>query len=176
MSKNEIKAKLMLAINLAEQAKGLLDEVCDELAPSAEDDIFDICNYIQDCEMTDADEIMAELEEAGYFKELGIPEGEEIKPAQVKVSSYLEIEVRTPLLDGDYLETYITNSDYGSQAGVGYISKDGDFVDLVMAEQKQGEYAMRDKESGEDITIYAWGDSSTEEYTFKDLIRKDTID
>ena len=176
MTKSEIKAKLMLAINLAEQTKGLLDEVCDKLAPSAEDDIFDICNRIQDCEMTDIDEVMTELEGAGYFKELGIPDGEEIKPVQVKVSSYLGIEARTPLLDGDYLETFVGNSDYGPQAGVVYVSKNEDLLDLVLAEQKQGKYAKQDGESGEDITIYSWGDPSTEDYTSKDLIKKDMID
>ena len=176
MTKSEIKAELMLAINLAEQAKRILDEVCDKLAPSAEDDIFDICNCIQDCEMTNIDEVMSKLEEAEYFEELGIPEGEEVKPAQIKVNSYLGIEVRTPLLDDDYLEAYVGNSDYGPQVGVGYISKDGDFIDLVMAEQKQGEYAKQDGESGEDITICSWGNPYSEEYTFKDLIRKDMID
>ena len=176
MTKNDIKARIMLAINLAEQAKGLLDEVCDKLAPSAEDDIFDICNRIQDCETTDIDEVMIELEEAGYFEELGIPDGKEIKPAQVKVSNCLEIEVRTPLLDGDYLEAHVGNSDYGPQAGVVYVSKDEDLIDLVMAEQKQSEYAKQDRESGEDITIYSWGNPLTEEYTSKDLIRKDMID
>ena len=175
MTKNEIKAKLMLAINLAEQAKGLLDEVCDKLAPSAEDDIFDICNHIQDCEMTDIDEVITKLEEAGYFEELGIPEGEEIKLVRVKVSSYLGIEAKTPLLDGDYLKTYVGNGDYGPQAGVVYVSKDEDVLDLVLAEQKQGEYAKQDGESGEDITIYSWGDPSTEDYTSKDLIKKDII-
>ena len=176
MTKNDIKTRLSLAINLAEQAKGLLDEVCDKLAPSAEDDIFDICNYIQDCEMTDIDEVMTKIEEAGFFEELGIPDGEEIKPAQVKVSSCLGIEVRTPLSDDDYFEAYVGNSDYGPQAGVAYISKDGDSLDLVMAEQKQGEYAKQAGESGEDITIYSWGDPFSEDYTFKDKINKADID
>ena len=176
MTKNDIKARLMLAINLAEQVKGLLDEVCDKLAPAAEDDIFDLCNQIQDCEMTDIDEAMTELEEAGFFEEFGIPEGREIKPAQVKVNNCLGIEVRTPLLSGDYLEAHVGNSDYGPQAGVVYVSKDKDLIDLVMAEQKQGEYAKQDRESGEDITIYSWGDPFSEDYTLKDLIRKDAID
>lgn len=176
MTKNEIKTRLMLAINLAEQAKGLLDEVCDKLAPSAEDDIFDICNRIQDCETTDIDEVMTELEEAGVFEEFGIPEGREVKPVQVKVSNCLGIEVRTPLLDSDYLEAHVGNSDYGPQAGVVYVSKDEDLIDLVMTEQKQGEYAKQDRESGEDITIYSCDNPFTEEYTFKSLIRKDMID
>lgn len=175
MTKNEIKARLMLAINLAAQAKGLLDEVCDKLAPAAEDDIFDICNQIQDCEMTDIDEVMTKIEEAGVFEEFGIPEGREVKPAQIKVNNCLGIEVRTPLLSGDYLETHVGNSDYGPQAGVVYVSKDEDLIDLVLAEQKQGEYAKQDKESGEDITIYSWDNPFTEEYTFKSLIRKDMI-
>ena len=175
-TKSDIKARLSLAINLAEQAKGLLDEVCDNLAPSAEDDIFDICNQIQDCELTDVDEAIAELEAAGYFKELGIPDGEEIKPAQVKVNNYLGIEVRTPLLDCDYLETFVGNSDYGPQAGVVYVSKDGDLLDLAMAEQKQGEYARQDGESGEDITIYSYGNPFSEDYTSKDSISKVDID
>lgn len=93
MTKNEIKARLMLAINLAGQAKRLLDEVCDKLAPSAEDDIFDILNRIQDCETTDIDEVMTGIEEAGYFEELGIPEGREVKPVRVKVNNHLGIEV-----------------------------------------------------------------------------------
>ncbi len=176
MTKNEIKARIMLAINLAEQAKGLLDEVCDKLAPSAEDDIFDICNRIQDCEMTDIEEVMAELEETGYFEELGISEGREIKPAQVKINNCLGIEVRTPLLSGDYLEAHVGSSDYGPQAGVVYVSKDEDLLDLVLAEQKQGEYAKQDKESGEDISIYSFGNPFSEDYTSKDLIRKDVLD
>ena len=181
MTKNEIKARLSLAINLAEQAKGLLDEVysyevANKLTPSTEADVFDICNQIQECEMTDINEVMAELEEAGYFKEAKIPEGEEIKPIQIKVDSFLDAEVRTPLLDGDYLETYVGNSDYGPQAGVVYISKDENLIDLVMAEQKQDEYARGDGESGEDITIYSWGDPFSEDYTFKNTISKADID
>ena len=176
MTKNDIKARLSLAINLAKQAKGLLDEVYYKLAPSAEADIIGICNRIQNCEMTDVNEVMAKIEKVRCMEKLGIPEGEEIKPAQIKVNGCLGIEVRTPLLDGDYLEAYVGSIDYLPQAGVVYISKDEDSIDLVLAMQKQGEYAKQDGESGEDITIYAWGDPFSEDFTFKDRINKDDID
>ncbi|MCR5452796.1 MAG: hypothetical protein K6F00_09235, partial [Lachnospiraceae bacterium] len=134
--------------------------------------IFEICDRIQNCKITDADEAIDELEDAECY----LPEGKEIKPVQVKVNSYLGIEVRTPLLDGDYLETYVGNSDYGPQAGVVYVSKEGDLLDLAMVEQKQGEYAKRDGESGEDISIYTYADPLSEDYTSKDRVSKADID
>ena len=93
MTKNEIKAKLALAISLAENCKKLLDEVCDTLAPSAEDDIFDTCNGIQDCEITDIDQVMEEIEDTGCFKELNIPEGEPIEQVSIDIDSLLHIKI-----------------------------------------------------------------------------------
>ncbi len=178
MTKNEIKAKLTLAINLAENCKMLLDEVCDKLAPSAEDDIFDICNGIQDCEMTDIDQIMEEIEDAGYFKELNISEGEPVEQVSINIDSLLHITTKVPVNGGGCLEAYTSISDYGPQVGVTYASNDDNMIDVVMVEQKQSKYDDDGNiidNSGEDFNIYIWDNPYTEDYQTKTGIKMTDI-
>lgn len=74
MTKNEIRADLCLAINLAEQLENQLHKIEDELN-SGDDTIigywFDkICSF----EPADIDEIMKDFESADCFKDNGITE------------------------------------------------------------------------------------------------------
>lgn len=164
MTKNELKAKLTLAVNMAEQTKALLDEICGKLAPYAEDDIFDMANEIQDCERTDVEEMMRELEANGYLSDAKITEeGERVLVPAISINKNFisDIEVSLPLEDGGRLTAYTNLSDSGTyQTGTMYYDEDDFPIDLSLAEIKRGELAEAHgmSKDNRDIDTYLWTD------------------
>ena len=180
MTKNELKAKLTLAVNMAEQTKTILDEICDELAPYAEDDIFDMVNEIQSCERSDVNEMMRELEKNDYLSDANITEtGCPIPTPYIKYSILGNTEVGITYPDGDKLAAYLCESDFGTyQTGSMYYTRTGSPLELTLAEIKKGELAKIAGRSADnrDIDVMVWSDPYNEDYTNKFTLSYDDIE
>lgn len=175
-TQNSIKAKLALAINLAGTAKNLLDSVCNTLAPSAEDDIFELVNAIQDCERTNIDEIMSDLEKDEYFTNL--MDGSEWSIPCVKVTDWLDVSIEKPA-NGGTLVAYANDVDKeSSQAGVYYRPNGTDVIfDLCCAEVKGEGLAVIDGKTADnkDVDVYTYSDIFKEDYTDKFTLKHHDI-
>lgn len=180
MTKNELRAKLMFAVNMAEQTKKVLDEICEKLAPYAEDDIFDMVNEIQSCERSDVDAMMTELEENGYFSDAKITEeGHPMQVPYVKYDNIRSIEVGITYPEGDKLAAYLSESDFGTyQTGSVYYDKSGSPLDISLAEIRKGDLAEVAGLSPDnrDIDVMVWSDPYSEDYTQKFILSHAAIE
>lgn len=61
-----IEEKVKEAIDLAAQTKIACNELCDMVTDVPDDDIYELITLIQECSVTDVDEIMARLKKRGY--------------------------------------------------------------------------------------------------------------
>ena len=175
-TKNSIKAKLALAINLAEQCHKLTNEVTEALTQSDDDDLYTTMDAIVNLEQTNVDELMKELEDKGYFKDAHITEdGEELPVAAIDVTNPYNISVKIPV-DNNFLIAAVTAADDNIQASIMH-ETDGYEIDIAMAEVKRGEIATMDKKPADnkDIDLYSYTDPYSEDYQRKDTIKFDDI-
>lgn len=168
---NGIRAKIQLMRNFAEQAKKIGDEICD-MFDDASDDIFDMLNSIQDCEMS-IEEAMEELRRCERLN--GLEEGPELLTPIVSYDNVGAISVKKPC-NGGFLVGYVNESDFGTaQAGVEWRgnTEETDYpIDLCLAEVVSGELAETYKLPAEnkDVFVYIYGDASDDGYTSKNII------
>lgn len=183
MTKEMLVAKLSMAINLASQTKALLDNICEELAPIANDKLFDIVENIQTGEVSDISVIIEEINKIGCFNqtiEKKQKQNEFLQIPEIKVDplNIYNTQIAIPLDNGDKLAAYIGESDFGTyQAGTIYYTKEDIPMDLSMAEIKQGELAKIAglKEKNQDIDLYVWSNPYQEDYTIHDRIAFEDI-
>lgn len=175
-TKNSIKAKLALAINLAEQCHKLINEVTEVLTQSDDDDLYTTMDAVANLEETDIDELMKELEDKEYFKEAHITEnGDELPVAAIDVTNPCNVVVKIPV-DNNFLIAAVTAADDNIQASIMH-ETDGYEIDIAMAEVKRGEIATMDKKPADnkDIDLYSYTDPYSEDYQRKDTIKFDDI-
>ena len=88
-------------------------------------------------------------------------------------------EISNPLPNGGELVAYTGVSDYDTrQAGILYYDKEGNPLDLALAEVRRGELAVSDGKDpdNEDIDLMVWGDIYSEDYTEKITFEKEKIE
>ena len=178
MTKQAIRAKLALMVNLCDEAWKIGDELCRTLAPNGEDDIYELMTEIQERSRTDVDEIMNILEENKYFEEANIEGGEKLDPINVKIRDWYDIELSYPLKTGA-LVSYISAGDPEALGGgIVYRDMSGVLVDLAYIEQKKGEIAELTglSKDNEDLDLYLYENPYSEEYTYKNRIMMDDIE
>lgn len=179
MTKQRVKATLELAVNMAQQTKKLLDTLQTDIMQQPDAFIPAYMSKIQNCEKTDANKMMEDLEVFGYLK--GMEEGEKLTCPQVSVNPNIptDIEVSIPIKDSERLTAYVHESDFGTlQAGTVYYDKDNSPLDLSLAEIKKGELAENsglDKDN-QDIDLMVWSDPHNEDYTNSYRISHDDIE
>ena len=177
-TKNSIKAKFLLMINLSDQLKKIGDELYNSLTEYEEDDLADLLTNIQNKEITDIDSIMKFLEDNKYFKDAHITEdGDQVEAAHIEIRSPSNISVKIKS-GNEALITYLDELDTGTyQVGNAYEAEDGTVVDLCFAEIKKGELAETAHLSSDnkDIDLYTYGNVYSEEYTNKETIKYEDL-
>lgn len=179
-TKNNIKAKFLLMINLSDQLKKIGDELYNSLTEYEEDDLADLLTDIQNKKITDIDSIMKFLEDNKYFKDAHITEdGDQIEAAQIEIKSPSNISIKIKSDEGALI-TYLNELDPGTytyQVGNAYEAEDGNIVDLCLAEIKKGELAEAShlNSDNKDIDIYTYGDIYSEGYTNKETIKYEDL-
>lgn len=196
MTKNQIKAELKLAINLAEQCRNVTNDLISSLTESYDDDLFDLMDEISCGNATNVNEIMSRLEGDGYFDDTKITEdGDEIITPVIEISDIVDVTVKIPTnlntitvkdlgsndtdiqISNDYLVASITSTDNATpQVSILFETNDNQ-IDIAMAEIKHGELAEIDGKTpgNKDIDLYCYTDPYTEDWQRKDTIKYDEV-
>ena len=176
MTKEAIKEHLKLAMNLAELTRQVCEKLESELAETSEDVLFDVLNEIQSYELTDLDEAMERLDDACAFTACNEDEEDTLKAPELLLDDDLSVVVRVPA-NGGNLVLANGESDYGTKQVSIMYEKDGDLIDLALAEVKSGELAevANLKPDNKDIDLYVFSDPETEDYTDRYRIPYDKI-
>ena len=176
MTKETIREHLKLAMNLAELTRQVCEKLESELAETSEDVLFDVLDEIQAYELTDLDEAMERLDDACAFTACNEDEEDTLQVPELFFGNDLSVVVRVPA-NGGNLVLANGESDYETkQIGLMY-EKDGDMIDLALAEVKSGELAevANLKPDNKDIDLYVFSDPETEDYTDRYRIPYDKI-
>lgn len=177
MTKKILKAKIKMAINAANLASRLCDDILNKCFPedAMDDGLFNIVNGIQDCEMTDVDEIMEKLEEDGYLEDMEDGDNEPVIP-EIDVSSTMDVEARVPV-DGGRLYVGTARSDTGTNQVYIIYEINGYLVDVALAEVMRGELAEASglPSDNKDVTVYLWEDPYQEDYTKKATLKYEDL-
>lgn len=181
MTKAQIKASLEVIQNLFDQAISLSDALISQLGDSQQ--VEEAVRLLE--ERYPVESALEALDEIGIINDL--EEGEEFSYPMINFESARDLSdvgIKIQLPDKDALQIY-TNQIYDYeypapptvQAGVVYYSKDGDVMDLCMAEIRKGSYAQQDglDEENRDISLITWADPFDESYTRKDTLKYDDI-
>lgn len=176
MTKETIREHLKLAMNLVELTRQVCEKLESELAETSEDVLFDVLNEIQAYKLTNLDEAMKRLDDALVFAACNENEENTLQAPELFLGDDLSVVVRIPANGGNLI---LANgeSDYGTkQIGLMY-EKDGDMIDLALAEVKSGELAevANPKPDNKDIDLYVFADPETEDYTDRYRIPYDKI-
>lgn len=180
MTKNEIRADLCLAINLAEQLENQLHKIEDELN-SGDDTIigywFDkICSF----EPADIDEIMKDFESADCFKDNGITEdGPAVTGPELSIDDDRNVAIHVPVNGGKLIASNTCMSMGMNQICLEYAyNNNPDTITLATADVASGDYAKRNHipEDNRDVVLQTYTDVYDEDYTsyitiyFKDIV------
>lgn len=176
MTKEAIREHLKLAMNLAELTRQVCEKLESELAETSGDVLFDVLDEIQAYELTDLDEAMERLDDACAFTACSEDEEDTLQAPELLLGDDLSVVVRVPV-NGGKLVLANGESDYGTkQIGLMY-EKDGDLIDLALAEVKSGELAeiANQEPDNKDIDPYVFANPETEDYTNRYHIPYDKI-
>jgi len=138
--------------------------------------LFDVLDEIQAYELTDLDEAMERLDDACAFTACSEDEEDTLQAPELLLGDDLSVVVRVPV-NGGKLVLANGESDYGTkQIGLMY-EKDGDLIDLALAEVKSGELAeiANQEPDNKDIDLYVFANPETEDYTNRYHIPYDKI-
>lgn len=178
MTKNALRAKIQMAVNLAALTQSICNDICDALTASPDDDIYEITNNIQSCERTDVDEVMSQLESDGYFADAHITEdGPVIAVPEITLGSPQTISIKVPVGNNSSLIAGTCVADYNTpQVFIDYEFNDCD-INVALAEIKKDELAKAHNlpADNKDIDVLVWSDPHTEDYTHKCRISFDDI-
>lgn len=170
MTKNAIKAKLQLAVNLASLTNKVCDDLCNSLTP--DDYLCDLTDNIRCNERTDVNEIMAELETANYFADADIIEdGPEVPVPELNIENGTNLSIKTPV-NGGYLIAETGESDFGTKQACLLYEYNDYQIDLAFAEVRAGELAEIANLSADnkDVDLYIYENPYSEDYTSKKTI------
>lgn len=178
MTKNALKAKIQMAVNLAALTKSLCNDICDALTTSPDDDIYALTDNIQSYERTDVAEIMKQLEDDGYFADAHITEdGPAIAVPEITLGSPQVISIEIPVGNNSRLIAGTCVADCETpQAFIDYKFDDCG-INIALAEIKKDELAKASSlpADNKDIDVYVWSDPHTEDYTHSHRIKFDDI-
>ena len=160
---NELKARLRLMKNLAEEARKIGNSICDEVALTEDDDLYGIVAEIIDGERTDLKETEEVLKKEGYLEYL--EEGEPVLNASLYVDdSYNHFTIYQQVPEGLY-HIYTGRVLDSEQVGVMFYEDTTEKTgNLFFAEIPQGEYANRlgIKNDNKEIRVHIWDDLNSE--------------
>lgn len=172
MTKNEIKAKLQLAVNFAGLTKKACNDLCNSLTPIPDGYLYDLMDNIQSGERTDVNEIMAELEAENYFAYADIIEdGPELSVPEINIGNETDFCVKVPV-NGGYLIAEANDTDFGTKQACLLYECNGYQIDLAFAEVKEGKLAeaVDLPADNKNIDLYIYADPYSEDYTVKETI------
>lgn len=183
MTKNEIKAKLQLAINFAELCNICCENIASNLTSNDADELYTLLDCIKCGEETDVNQIMKRLE-GKCFDDAHITEtGDVITVPKIVMGNSNDIEIRLPVSGIGYITATSGSSDGISpqmSIGVEYEVNDDicELADLALVEVKKGELAKAEglNPNNTDIDIYTYADICTDDYTHHDRIRMSDIE
>lgn len=171
MTKQAIKARLNLLVNLAEEVAKIETQLCEDLTESLDDDIYTLLDEVRYGERADIDEVMKDLEENGYFSEAKITDGEEVILPHISLNDNGYIMDMTLEIPGE--AAFVASANYAgdesAQMSLSYRTPGQSLIDLAMAEVKMNDLAEVShlERDNKDVDLYVWEDLTTDDYTRK---------
>lgn len=164
MTKNALRAKIQMTVNLAALTKSLCDDICNMLTTSPDDDIYAITDNIQSCERTDVDGIMNQLESDGYLADAHITEdGPVVAVPEITLGSPQTISLKIPVGNNSSLIAGTCVADCNTpQAFIDYELNDCG-INIALAEIKKDELAKaHNLPANNKISMYSSGQTPTQ--------------
>ena len=176
-TRNSVRAKLQLMVSFAKAIATLKELIVNSFEDSVDGRLFELLEKIQSYEITNVDNIMAEL--GTYFKVSNVCEGNPLAVPYLELrSSIYPIETGIQYPNGERLATFIAEGESETfQAGSIFYTADETLVDLAMAEIKRGDIAgaYQLPKDNKDIDIYVWSNVNKEDYIHTFHIQHDDI-